>query len=125
MARVHGVCALFNLEPTISAMTHLARAREDVRRTVLLRCHVEDTSVEGVMLLTDLGPSGCFISTNAPLALGPRIALRVMMPSTEVRLTGRVVRVESGRRFAVAIDAAALSEQSRQALEGLLQPASA
>jgi hypothetical protein len=73
------------------------------------------------MLLTDLNDDGCYVFTDEPLALGPRIAIQIMMSTAEVRLTGRVDRGESGRAFGVEIDAGALSEESRRVLEGVLQ----
>jgi hypothetical protein len=74
------------------------------------------------MLLTDLNDGGCFVFTDEPLALGPRIALQIEIPA--VRLTGRVVRVESGRAFGVEINVGALSEESRRLLEDVLLMAS-
>ena len=70
------------------------------------------------MLLAE--DADCFVFTHEPLALGPRIALLIRMPSDEVRVSGRVVRVESARAFAVEIDLDALSDDVRRALENLL-----
>ena len=67
------------------------------------------------MLLAE--DADCFVFTHEPLALGPRIALLIRMPSGDVRVSGRVVRVESARAFAVEIDLDALSEEFRRALE--------
>ena len=72
------------------------------------------------MLLTNLDEGGCFVFTDEPLALGPRIAIQILMPGAEVRLTGRVARVESGRAFGVEISVGALSDGSRLALEDVL-----
>ena len=79
--------------------------------------------VEGAMALTDLSESGCFIATTEEVPVGVEVRLQVMMAGSEVPLIGRVVRVQPRRGFAVEIDLAALSEQSRQALEQFLASA--
>jgi hypothetical protein len=81
----------------------------------LLECHVEGTGVEGAVLLTE--GADCFVFAHEPLALGPLIALLIRMPSGDVRVSGRVVRVESARAFGVEIDLDALSDDVRRALE--------
>lgn len=75
------------------------------------------------MLLTDLNDGGCFVFTDEPLALGPQIAIQILVSAAEVRLTGRVARVESGRAFGVEINVGALSEGSRWVLEDVLSQA--
>ena len=99
-------------------MQQATERRQHIHWPALLRCRIEGIAVEGSVLLTGLNEAGCFVFTDEPLALGPRIALQIEIPA--VRLTGRVVRVESGRAFGVEINVGALSDESRRLLQDVL-----
>jgi hypothetical protein len=98
--------------------------RKHLRRPLLLTCRIEGTTVAGPLQLTDLSESGCFITTSHPLTLDSQITFFITVAGDEIRLIGRVVRVESGRGVGVAINLSLLSQYARLALEDFLrQPA--
>jgi len=91
---------------------------------VLLNCRIEGTTVAGPLQLTDLSENGCFIATSHPLALDAQITLFVTLAGDEIRIIGRVVRVQPGRGVGVEINLSLLSQYARLALEDFLrQPA--
>ena len=90
--------------------------RRHVRRAVLLQCRIEGTTVAGAMHITDLSESGCFIATSEALPVGSQVTLQIMVSGTDIPVIGRVVRVQSGRGFAVEIE-----EHWRQQLPHLLR----
>lgn len=95
--------------------------RRHVRRPVLLNCRIEGTAVAGPLQLTDLSESGCFIATSHPLMLDSQITLFVTLAGDEIRIIGRVVRVQPGRGVGVAINLNLLSQYARLALEDFLR----
>ena len=98
--------------------------RKHLRRPVLLDCRFEGTTVKGPLQLTDLSESGCFIATSHPLTLDSPITLFVTLAGDEIRIIGRVVRVQTGRGVGVEINRSLLSQYARLALEDFLrQPA--
>ena len=101
------------------------RERRKYRRhPVLLNCRIEGTTAEGPFQLTDLSESGCFIATSSPLKRDSQITLFVTLAGDEIRIIGRVVRVEPGRGVGIEINVNLLSQYARLALEDFLrQPA--
>src|SRR5687768_13632748 len=71
--------------------------RKHLRRPVLLNCRIEGATVAGRLQLTDLSESGCFIATGHPWTLNSQVTLFVTLAGDEIRIIGRVVRVEPGR----------------------------
>src|SRR6185436_5964625 len=95
--------------------------RRHLRRPVLLNCRVEGTAVAGPLQLTNLSESGCFVATNDGLALDSQVTLFVTLAGDEIRIIGRVVRVEPGRGVGVEINLNLLSQYARLALEDFLR----
>jgi hypothetical protein len=95
--------------------------RKHVRRPVLLNCRIEGTTIEGPLQLTDLSESGCFIATSHPLKRDSQIALFVTLAGDEIRIIGRVVRIEPGRGAGVQINLSLLSQYARLVLEDFLR----
>ena len=91
------------------------------RRPVLLDCRIEGTTVTGPLQLTDLSENGCFIETNHPFTLDSQVAFFVTLGGDELRIIGRVVRVQPGRGVGVEINASLLSQYARLALEDYLR----
>lgn len=94
--------------------------RKHLRRPVTLNCRIEGASVAGPLQLTDLSESGCFIATSHPLMLDSQITLFVTLAGDEIRIIGRVVRVQPGRGAGVEINLNLLSQYARLALEDFL-----
>jgi hypothetical protein len=92
---------------------------------VCLNCRLEGTTVAGPLELelTDLSESGCFIATSHPLTLDSQITFFVTLAGDEIRVIGRVVRVEPGRGVGVEINLSLLSQYARLTLEDFLRPA--
>lgn len=97
-------------------MSQSAERRKHLRRAVFIPCRLEGSSA--VMHLTDVSPGGCFVATSHEVALGSDITLRAAISGLEVSLPGRVVRVQPGRGFGLAIRVAELNDAARQQLEG-------
>ena len=95
--------------------------RKHFRRPVLLNCRVEGVTVAGPAQITDLSESGCFIATSHPLPLDSQITLFVTLEGEEIRIIGRVVRVQPGRGVGIKINVSLLSQYSRLALEDFLR----
>ena len=95
--------------------------RKHLRRPVLLNCRVEGVTVAGPLQITDLSESGCFIATSHPLALDSQITLFVTLEGDEIRIIGRVVRVQPGRGVGIKINVSLLSQYARLALEDFLR----
>lgn len=95
--------------------------RKHFRRPVVLKCRVEGTTIAGPLQLTDLSESGCFIATGHPLELHSQITLFVTLAGDEIRVIGRVVRVQPGRGVGVEINVNLLSQYARLALEDFLR----
>ena len=95
--------------------------RKHLRRAVLLNCRIEGTTAAGPLQLTDLSESGCFIATSHPFALHSQITLFVTLAGDEIRIIGRVVRVQPGRGVGIEINMSLLSQYDRLALEDFLQ----
>jgi Tfp pilus assembly protein PilZ len=100
-------------------MSQSTERRKHVRRAVFIPCRLEGSAA--VMHLTDLSPGGCFVETSHEVAVGSGITLRATISGSDISLPGRVVRVQPGHGFGVAIDAAALNDEARQRLEGRLR----
>ena len=96
--------------------------RKYLRRPVLLNCRIEGTPVVGSLQLTDLSESGCFIATSHPLAVDAQVTLFVTLAGDEIRIIGRVVRIEPGRGVGVEINTSLLSQYARLVLEDFLRP---
>lgn len=97
-------------------MSQSAERRRHVRRAVFIPCRIEGSSA--VMHLTDVSPGGMFVTTNHEVAVGSGITLRATISGAEVSFSGRVVRVQPGRGFGLAVNAAELNDVARQTLEG-------
>lgn len=97
-------------------MSQSAERRKHVRRAVFIPCRIEGSSA--VMHLTDVSPGGCFVTTNHEVAVGSGITLRATISGADVSFPGRIVRVQPGRGFGLAINAAELNDVARQTLEG-------
>ena len=95
--------------------------RKHLRRHVLLNCRIDGATVGGTFQLTDLSESGCFIATSYPLNLDSPITLFVTIAGDEIRIIGRVVRVEPGRGIGVEINLSLLSQYARLTLEDFLR----
>jgi hypothetical protein len=95
--------------------------RKHLRRPVLLNCRVEGVTVAGPLQITDLSESGCFIATSHPLALDSQITLFVTLEGDEIKIIGRVVRVQPGRGVGIKINVSLLSQYARLALEDFLR----
>src|SRR5262245_60523676 len=87
--------------------------RRHLRRPVLLNCRVEGTTIAGPLQLTDLSESGCFVATHDGLTLDSQVTLFVTLAGDEIRIIGRVVRVEPGRGVGVEINLDLLSQYAR------------
>ena len=94
--------------------------RRHVRRPVLLNCRIENTTITGPLQLTDLSESGCFVATTHPLPLDSQITIFVTLAGDEIRIIGRVVRVQPGRGVGVEINVSLLSQYGRLVLEDFL-----
>jgi hypothetical protein len=88
---------------------------------VLLTGRIEGTTVAGPLQITDLSESGCFITTSHPLTLDSQITFFITVAGDEIRLIGRVVRVQPGRGVGVEINLGLLSQYARLALEDFLR----
>ena len=97
-------------------MSHSTERRKHVRRAVFVPCRLEGCSAE--MHLTDVSPGGCFVATGHEVAVGSQITLRATISGAEVSLPGRVVRVQPGRGFGLALNVAELNDAARRRLEG-------
>ena len=95
--------------------------RKYLRRPVLLNCRIEGTTIAGPLQITDLSESGCFIATSHPLKRDSQITFFVTLAGDEIRIIGRVVRVEPGRGVGVEINLNLLSQYARLALEDFLR----
>ena len=95
--------------------------RKHLRRPVLLNCRIEGPTVAGPSQLTDLSETGCFIATKHPLPLHSQVTLFVTVAGDEIRIIGRVVRVQPGRGVGVEINSSLLSQYARLALEDFLR----
>ncbi len=95
--------------------------RKHIRRPVLLNCRIEGTAVAGPLQLTDLSESGCFITTSHPLALDSQVTLFVTLAGDEIRIIGRVVRVQPDRGVGIEINLSLLSQYARLALEDFVR----
>ena len=95
--------------------------RKHHRRPVLLNCRIEGT-VAGSLQVTDLSESGCFIATSHILELNSQVTLFVTLADDEIKIVGRVVRVQPGRGVGVEINLSLLSQYARLALEDFLRP---
>jgi len=95
--------------------------RKHLRRPVLLNCRIEGTTVAGPLQLTDLSENGCFIATSHPLTLDSQVTIFVTLGGDEIRIIGRVVRVQPGRGAGVEINLSLLSQYARLALEDFLR----
>ena len=95
--------------------------RKHLRRPVVLNCRIEGTTITGPLQLTDLSESGCFIATSHPLELDSQVTLFVTLAGDEIRVIGRVVRVQPGRGVGVEINVNLLSQYARLALEDFLR----
>ena len=91
------------------------------RRPVLLNCRIEGAAVAGSLQLTDLSENGCFIATSHPFTLDSQVTFFVALGDDEIRIIGRVVRVQPGRGFGVEINSTLLSQYARLALEDFLR----
>jgi hypothetical protein len=99
--------------------------RKHLRRPVLLNCRIEGATVAGPLQLTDLSENGCFIATSEPLTLDSQITFFVTLAGDDIRIIGRVVRVQPGRGVGVQINVSLLSQYARLALEDFLRQPSA
>ena len=97
-------------------MSQSAERRKHVRRAVFIPCRLEGSSA--AMHLTDVSPGGCFVATSHEVAVGSAITLRATMSGKEVCLSGRVVRVQPGRGFGLAIDVSKVNDDARRQLVG-------
>ena len=95
--------------------------RKHLRRPVLLNCRIEGTTVAGPLQLTDLSQNGCYIATSHTFALDSQITLFVTLAGDEIRIIGRVVRVQPGRGVGVEINLSLLSQYARLTLEDFLR----
>lgn len=100
-------------------MSESAERRKHVRRTVWIPCRIEGSPA--VMHLTDVSPGGCFVATNHEVTVGSGITLRATISGSEVSFSGRVVRVQPGRGFGLAVNVAELNDVARRTLEGPAQ----
>ena len=94
--------------------------RRHLRRPVLLNCRIEGATIAGPLQLTDLSETGCFLATSHPLALDSQVTLFVTLAGDEIRIIGRVVRVQPGRGVGVEINVSLLSQYARLAIEDFL-----
>jgi hypothetical protein len=94
--------------------------RKHARRAVFLNCRIEGVAAAGPLQLTDLSENGCFVATSHPLELGSQVTLFVTLAGDEIRIIGRVVRVQPGRGVGIEINVSLLSQYGRLALEDFL-----
>ena len=100
-------------------MSQSAERRKHVRRAVFIPCRLEGSSA--AMHLTDVSPGGCFVATRHEVAVGTGITLRAAISGKEVSLSGRVVRVQPGLGFGLAIDVSTLNDDARRQFAGSVQ----
>ena len=100
-------------------MSQSVERRKHVRRAVVIPCRLEGSSA--AMHLTDVSPGGCFVATSHEVTVGSDITLRTTMSGKEVSLTGRVVRVQPGRGFGLAIDVSTMNDDARRQFAGSVQ----
>ena len=88
---------------------------------MFLNCRIEGIAAAGPLQLTDLSEGGCFIATSHPLDLDSQITFFVTLAGDEIRIIGRVVRVQPGRGVGVEINLSLLSQYARLTLEDFLR----
>lgn len=107
----------------ISTMRDQSDRRQFARHSVMLPCRVDGVTTSGTMQMTDLSAGGCFIATSDHAAADAEVTIRAKFAGVELVLTGRVVRAQPGRGF--AIEFGSLPSDTRHLLEHFLTRAPA
>ena len=77
--------------------------------------------MRGPSQVTDLSESGCFIRTSHPFTLESQVTFFVTLGDDEIKMIGRVVRVQPGHGIGVEINGCLLSQYARLALEDFVR----
>lgn len=87
----------------------------------MVECQLDGVSTRTASRIADLSLTGCFVETITPVSAGSRITIFVRVDGRQVRLTGRVARVQHDRGLGFAIEFEQLSMEAEVAVRRLLQ----
>lgn len=88
----------------------------------MIECQLDGVSTRTASRITDLSLTGCFVETITPVSVGSPITIFVRVDDRQVRLTGRVARVQHDHGLGFAIEFETLSGEAEEAIRRLLQP---
>jgi hypothetical protein len=95
--------------------------RRSPRNRLMIECQVEGVSPRTASRISDLSLIGCFVETITPASAGSPITIFVKVGDRQVRLNGRVARVQHDRGLGFAIEFEELSAEADAAIRRLLQ----